>query len=125
MEESGCIQVAEGRHKHGIIGRSDDGTISDDIVENIEKYEKLVYQPIPTDPGDIIIFDGYLPHRSGINKTNSPRRILYATYNTLDEGDLRTKYYENKRSNQQDILKQSLSSTKHFDGNIVTTIGNN
>eukprot|EP01084_Bolivina_argentea_P036095 66813_1 len=117
-EHSGCLEVAAGRHKEGVIGKNNEGIIDDNIVENIEKRNKLIYDKLPTSPGDIVLFDAYLPHRSGINKTLNSRRMLYATYNPLSEGNLRDRYYKNKEKNLKD---GKVSLIFDFDGNIVST----
>ena len=36
-----------------------------------------------------MIFSSYIPHRSGENKTNNRRRVLYATFNQEKHGDWR------------------------------------
>jgi ectoine hydroxylase-related dioxygenase (phytanoyl-CoA dioxygenase family) len=47
-----------------------------------------------TESGDILIFDGLTPHRSGRNLTvGEPRRSLYLSYLLGGSADLRTKYY--------------------------------
>ena len=44
-----------------------------------------------------MFFDSYVPHRSGPNMTDVPRRVLYTTYNKLAEGDTWERYYADKR----------------------------
>ena len=46
--------------------------------------------------GDTLWFDSRTPHRSGPNRSSSPRRALYPTYNAAAEGDLRAAYYRRK-----------------------------
>lgn len=58
----------------------------------------LPWSPIPTQPGDLLAFDSYLPHRSGPNNTSRPRRALYLTYNKAAEGNVRDDYYREKRA---------------------------
>ncbi|KAG0351768.1 hypothetical protein BG005_008752 [Podila minutissima] len=50
-----------------------------------------------TRPGCLLVFGVYLAHRSGPNKTDSPRKAVYLTYNQATEGDLRDHYYGEKR----------------------------
>ena len=119
-EISGCLEIAKGRHKEGVIGQNKEGIICDDIVENVEKREKLKYEQINTNSGDILLFDGYAPHKSGMNLSNKPRRIIYATYNPKSEGDLRQQYYERKK---QQMLDGKISLIFDFDGNVVSTLG--
>jgi ectoine hydroxylase-related dioxygenase (phytanoyl-CoA dioxygenase family) len=58
----------------------------------------LPWSPIPTQPGDLLFFDSYLPHRSAANLTDRPRRALYLTYNKATEGNVRDSYYREKRA---------------------------
>ena len=45
----------------------------------------------------VLLFDSYLPHRSGPNRSQSPRHALYVTYNRASEGDVRNAYFDHKR----------------------------
>jgi ectoine hydroxylase-related dioxygenase (phytanoyl-CoA dioxygenase family) len=45
-----------------------------------------------------VLFDSYLPHRSGPNRSHAPRRALYVTYNRASEGDRRDEYFALKRA---------------------------
>ena len=85
--DNGCLELAPGQHKKGLIGES---------WKPLEE-DALEYVPVPTAPGDAVFFDSYTPHRSGPNNTSSARRVLYVTYNRLSEGDHRRKYYDDKR----------------------------
>jgi len=55
------------------------------------------YDPVLAQPGDVILFDSYVPHRSGPNRSGGPRRSYYVTYNRLADGDHRAAYYARKR----------------------------
>lgn len=89
--ENGCLEVAPGWHGKGLIGEEwkplDESAFSD-----------LTFVPYPTQPGDAMFFDSFAPHRSGRNLTDSPRRVLYVTYNKAAEGDHRRQYYADKRA---------------------------
>jgi ectoine hydroxylase-related dioxygenase (phytanoyl-CoA dioxygenase family) len=66
---------------------------------------KLV--PVPTEPGDVLFFDGFAPHASRPNLTDTPRRILYLTYNLASEDDHRLGYFAENRANfRPDIERQ-------------------
>ncbi len=88
--ENGCLEMAAGWHNRGLIGDEwrplEDGDDSE-----------VVYSACPTQPGDVVFFDSYAPHRSAPNLTASPRRVLYITYNRLSDGDHRAQYYADKR----------------------------
>ncbi len=87
--ENGCLEVAAGRHREGMLKTAADLTI--------DSSESLDWLPVPTKPGDLVLFDSFLPHRSGPNTTNKSRRALYLTYNHAEEGDVRDEYFELKR----------------------------
>jgi ectoine hydroxylase-related dioxygenase (phytanoyl-CoA dioxygenase family) len=54
------------------------------------------YQLIEAQPGDVVLFDCYVPHGSPANLTDQPRRNLYLTFNRMSDGDQRTAYYRDK-----------------------------
>ena len=85
--ENGCLEMAAGYHRSGLIG---------DEWKPLE-YDALVYKPVTTEPGDAIFFDSFAPHRSEPNLTSQTRRVLCVTFNRLSEGDSRTQYYSDKR----------------------------
>ena len=87
--ENGCLEIAAGRHREGPLGERwkplADGATMD-------------YRAIPTEPGDVLFFDSFVPHRSGPNRTSVQRRVLYVTYNVASAGDSRERYYADKRA---------------------------
>ena len=87
--ENGCLEIAAGNHKRELVGEQ---------WKPLEE-DTLDYISVPTNPGDTIFFDSYIPHRSGPNMTDEKRRVLYITYNAVSEGDHRRKYYADKRLN--------------------------
>jgi len=92
--ENGCTEVFPGYHLHGSLSPEDGDyhRLSDNLVDE-EKSIKLVLAP-----GDIAIFDGFTPHRSGPNLSESWRRQLYLSYNAYsDGGDQRDDHYERFR----------------------------
>lgn len=90
--ENGCLEVGEGSEPRLRLPQAEDLTL-DTEVEN-----GLTWQPKSTEIGDIMIFDGFLPHRSGVNHTDFPRRAVYATYAKASEGDFRESYFRQKRA---------------------------
>ena len=52
---------------------------------------------ISLQPGDIMIFDSFAPHRFDANLSEYSRGLIFATYNKLSFGDLRKSYYDLKR----------------------------
>ncbi len=51
----------------------------------------------PTRPGDLVFLDSYTPHGSEPNMSDTVRRLYFATYNRLSEGDHLARYYADKR----------------------------
>lgn len=102
--ENGCLEMAPGRHRDGLIGEewnplSEDG---------------LGLRPVPTLPGDVIFFDSFAPHASKANLTGSPRRILYLTYNAAGHGDHRVQYFADKRASFPPDVERSGTGTYTF-----------
>ena len=90
--ENGCIEIAAGQHKQGLIGGKWT-PLDDNDLAGVEM------RPCPTKPGDAVFFDSYTPHGSGPNLSDKPRRVLYLTYNRASDGDHRLRYYADKRKN--------------------------
>ncbi|MBI4591199.1 MAG: phytanoyl-CoA dioxygenase family protein [Candidatus Rokubacteria bacterium] len=88
--ENGCLELAPGAHTRSLLG---------EMWKPLDEraLPHIRFEPCPSRPGDAVFFDSYVPHRSGPNQTDRPRRVLYATYNRLSEGDHRARYYADKR----------------------------
>ena len=113
-KENGCLEFAKAQHMKGLLPMNDEGCLTSDMADTMS------WEPCDAEPGDVVFFSSLTPHRSGLNKSSRPRRSLYLTYNALSEGDLRARYYEEKKqtfekghSNQQ---KTRLSLIGHFQG---------
>lgn len=89
-EANGCLELAAGHHTRGLIGQEWKPLTNDDLLG-------VDFVPYPTAPGDAVFFDSFVPHRSGPNLSDEPRRVLYVTYNRLADGDHRARYYADKR----------------------------
>lgn len=90
-EASGCLWVADGRPRE-VLAMDGLRGLSAEVVETLE------WHPVELWPGDLLWFDSYVPHRSGTNLTDVPRRALYLTYNAASAGDFRATYYEDKQA---------------------------
>ncbi len=86
---SGCLWFADG-HRRGRLPTGEGGRIAPDVVE------QLAWTPLEAEPGDVVFFDSYAPHRSDTNTTDRSRRVLYLTYNAASRGDHRLAYYADK-----------------------------
>ena len=89
--ENGCLEMAYGQHLHGLLKMSTDMTLDSEVIEH------LSWEHLTTQAGDLVLFDSYIPHRSGVNNSQNARRAAYVTYNPLRGGDKRDEYYKNKR----------------------------
>lgn len=89
--ENGCLEMANGPRFAALIGEE----WAPLTAEEMESFDLL---PTPIAPGDVLFFDSYAPHASKPNRSNAQRRILYLTYNRLDQGDQRRRYYNAKRA---------------------------
>ena len=90
--ENGCLEIAPNYHNLGLIGE-----LWQPLSE--KEIETMNFIPVVTQPGDVIFFDCYVPHRSQPNFSDTPRRILYLTYNPLSQGNHRQEYYDDKYKN--------------------------
>ena len=102
--ENGCLEIAAGRHKEGLIGEE---------WRPLDA-EALALEPVPTGPGDVFFFDSFVPHASGPNRTDTPRRILYVTYALAAYGDHRARYFADKRRDFPPDIEREPSRTYTF-----------
>ena len=89
--ENGCLELGHWKHRLELIGELW-APLADENLAEVE------FVPYPMEPGDVALFDSYLPHRSAPNATNERRRVLYVTYNRASEGDQRARYYADKHA---------------------------
>jgi len=82
--ENGCLYVVKGDHLNGLFQLDEDYCNS------------AAWIPVELQPGDVLIFDSLLPHRSGPNKSQSSRIAHYLTYNARSDGDYYEAYYGDK-----------------------------
>jgi len=87
---NGCLELAHWKHRHELIG-----PLWQPLTD--EHLGDIPFEPLPMEPGDAVLFDSYLPHRSAPNTSDSARRVLYITYNKSSAGDHRERYYADKR----------------------------
>lgn len=88
--DNGCTEVFPGYHQGSL--SPEDGHYHELSSELVDETRGI---PLELEPGDIAIFGGFTPHRSGINRSPRWRRQLYLSYNKLsDGGEQREKHYE-------------------------------
>jgi ectoine hydroxylase-related dioxygenase (phytanoyl-CoA dioxygenase family) len=102
--ENGCLEIVAGRHREGLIGQQ---------WVPLEE-SGLELEPVPTEPGDVIFFDSFVPHASKANLTDAPRRILYLTYNLASQGDHRMRYFADKHASFPPDIDRDKEKTYVF-----------
>ncbi len=118
--QNGCLEMVPGWHDRGMLPTAPDGTIEPDFANT------LTWEPLPTEVGDIVFFDSYIPHRSHANQSDHRRRALYITYNKASEGSYREEYFKKKREvfppDVERIPGKDYGDTGVFNvGNPITT----
>jgi 2-aminoethylphosphonate dioxygenase len=88
---NGCLEIAGRWQRQGMIGE-EWRPLSDADVAGLDM------KPVETAPGDVILFDSFVPHASADNLTDRQRRVLYLTYNRQSDGDHRAAYYRDKHA---------------------------
>lgn len=89
-EANGALSMVRGEHTNGMLSE-EWKELPQDLCD------KWKWELVPTKPGDIVFFDSFVPHKSGPNPSDKPRRVVYTTYAKASEGDYRKRYYAEKR----------------------------
>jgi hypothetical protein len=90
--ENGCLEIARDACARIFLPHEADGTLKPEVMAGLE------VEPLLAEPGDLIMFDAWAPHRSGPNRSSAARRSYYLTFNPASAGDHRAEYYERKRA---------------------------
>lgn len=77
-----------------VVGGSGDGATDEDMGP---------FVPIELAAGDVLVYDNFMPHMSGPNLSEGPRRALFAIYygRRSTPRDLRTEYYVSEALNRR------------------------
>ena len=87
---NGATEVFPAYHKSGLLGPRD-GMYHELTAAQVDVSTGVT---LDLEPGDMAIFSGYTPHRSGPNRSSQWRRLAYFSYNAFsDGGDQREKHY--------------------------------
>src|SRR5262245_61863042 len=108
---NGATEVFPGYHRQGCMTPLDGmyHQLADDAVDE----SKGVV--LDLGPGDVAIFSGYTPHRSGPNRSSDSRRLLYLSYNALsDGGEQREQHYAEFRNWLQDRYAEYGKTATYF-----------
>jgi hypothetical protein len=101
--ETGCLEVFPGEHRGGHFPIMNGKVHAMDPAWANGKTSRL----LQLEPGDVVFFHTLLPHRSAPNQSSKPRRHLYLTYNHIEEGDLRDRYYTHHFTWSKDMLTKA------------------
>lgn len=102
-----CISIDENSQNNGAMrflstGNYPKSLMTDDwepvTFDDPETLPRDQYQIVEINPGDIVIFDSYIPHGSPINHSDSFRRNIFLTFNSASKGELRQRYYEDRKA---------------------------
>jgi ectoine hydroxylase-related dioxygenase (phytanoyl-CoA dioxygenase family) len=95
--DNGCFQFAVGGHLRGRMGNICRKNVDPD----------LEYLSFEMSPGDVILYDGYLPHRTGKNTTTTSRKAILLSFNGAAGGDQRHRYI----AHFQQLQRRSILTT--------------
>jgi ectoine hydroxylase-related dioxygenase (phytanoyl-CoA dioxygenase family) len=97
--ESGATEVFPGYHVKGCL-TPPDGMYHQLPEDAVDTSTGVVLELAP---GDVALFSGYTPHRSGPNRSGHWRRLLYLSYNAMsDGGEQRDRHYDEFKGWLQD-----------------------
>ena len=68
-----------------------------------------------TMPGDVILFDGQIPHRSGWNVSNASRRVYMISYVPARYPTAREKYYAGRIKEQGQMRENLVQDSIYFE----------
>ncbi|MCJ8298567.1 MAG: phytanoyl-CoA dioxygenase family protein [Pseudomonadales bacterium] len=88
-------------------GGSKNGNITEEICQQVN------WQAILAKPGDIVIFDSYVPHYSNKNESEFPRRAMFFTFNAKADGDYYQAYYAMKHAEFDNPAFHIATPTAH------------
>lgn len=90
-DSNGCLELATGRR----IGTELEVNPHRQILPY--QLQGLIFVKVPAQLGDMVIFDGLVPHLSHPNATDRSRRAIFLTFNKESAGDYRGRYFREKR----------------------------
>lgn len=113
--DNGCLQFAGGwnSNKKNLIPSA---LLESDIID---------WFYLEPHTSDLLLFNSYIPHKSGPNNTLYPRQTFFFTYNNSEDGDFLEEYYNQKRihfppENELDPNKTYDQSGKYNWANPIT-----
>jgi ectoine hydroxylase-related dioxygenase (phytanoyl-CoA dioxygenase family) len=87
---NGATEVFPGYHRLGCMSPHD-GVYHELTAAQVDLAKGV---PLDLEPGDMAVFSGFTPHRSGPNRSDQWRRLAYLSYNACsDGGEQREQHY--------------------------------
>lgn len=78
-KENGCVQIIPGSHKRGIVNPDHGaGFLTDDLAALHCPDHDVVY--LEVEAGEVALLHNFTLHRSGVNRTDAPRRAFSINY---------------------------------------------
>ena len=114
-ESNGCLEFAAGHHRD-LFDDDGDGCLPTAVEQSLE------WRPLEMAPGAAVWFHSRTPHRSADNRSDTPRRAIFLTFNASSEGDRREDYYAAKRARlagHTADTRTRVSTIGHFRGRAV------
>jgi hypothetical protein len=68
-----------------------------------------------TDPGDVILFDAQVPHRSGWNRSDHCRRVYMISFVPARYPDARKNYYAARLAEQKEMRRDLVAGSMFFE----------
>lgn len=91
--EAGCVEVVSGTHRGGLV-TVDGGGVPEELIARDHAADRAV--PVPARAGEVLLIHNHVWHRSGLNRTDHPRRAL-----SVCLMDARTRCTRKKRAPRQ------------------------
>jgi len=87
-EEAGCVEIVPGSH-HAGLATPVGGVVPKNVLEGSSAEAKRV--ALPARAGEVILIHNHAWHRSGVNRSDAPRRALSVCYMPATTRCLRTR----------------------------------
>ena len=116
-QENGCLKILKkshlmGRINHIIVEKMQNGIVLSRLAAILERFE-VVYCEM--EPGDALFFHANTIHSSEPNKSNSPRSLMYCTYNAASNEPYILKGQEHHRYQKLIKLPDSIIKDGCYD----------
>ena len=103
--------LATGLGLHPLLPTYSGGLNNGRIFQNYE--QQMQWQDVCTQPGDLLLFNSYIPHQSAINNSTRTRRAFFFTFNLQADGDHYQEYYRVKRNDYGNLRFHVATPTQH------------